>query len=212
MTDETKVFDVADNDLRAAASSCDANDVDLHHPLHPLVDAWEYVVGSTMYRKRDGTRDTGCRGGRRSVDEDDDKDEDVSGQGGCQPGRRGRDYVGEEPKRQSATPRWGRGGQPHHRGRGGSAGAPGEGEGRQVGGFVLPVRVGEPETVAARAALALHILALAMPNARAVCIVNFLKWERNGRGHGVHPMMAYEARGQGGENDEEGEMTTRRWW
>ena len=97
-------------------------------------------------------------------------------------------------------------------GKGGSAGAPGEGEGRQVGGFVLPVRVGEPETVAARAALALHILALAMPNARAVCIVNFLKWERNGRGHGVHPMMAYEARGQGGENDEEGEMTTRRWW
>jgi hypothetical protein len=76
-----------------------------------------------------------------------------------------------------------------------------------VGGFVLPVRVGEPETVAARAALALHILALAMPNARAVCIVNFLKWERNGRGHGVHPMMAYEARGRGGENDEEGKMT-----
>jgi hypothetical protein len=83
-----------------------------------------------MYRKRDGTRDTGCRGGRRSVDEDDDKDEDVSGQGGCQPGRRRRDYVGEEPKRQSATPRWGRGGQPHHRGRGGQLGH----QGRERGG------------------------------------------------------------------------------
>jgi hypothetical protein len=46
MTDETKVFDVADNDLRAAASSCDAKDVNLHHPLHPLIDAWENVVGS----------------------------------------------------------------------------------------------------------------------------------------------------------------------
>ena len=62
MTNETKVFDVADNDLRAAASSCDANEVNLHHPLHPLVDAWEYVVGSTMYGKRDGTRDVGGAG------------------------------------------------------------------------------------------------------------------------------------------------------
>ena len=177
MTDETKVFDVADNDLRASASSCDANEVNLHHPLHPLVDAWEYVVGSTMYRKRDGTRDTGCRGGRRSVDEDDDKDEDVSGQGGGQPGRRGRDYVGEEPKRQSATPRWGRGGQPQHRGRGGQSGR----QGRERGGrwadlsspfAIVDARVGEPKTVAARAALALHILALAMPNGRAVRIVN----------------------------------------
>jgi hypothetical protein len=48
MTDDTIAFDVADDDLRAAASSCDANDVDLHHPLHPLVNAWEYIVGSTM--------------------------------------------------------------------------------------------------------------------------------------------------------------------
>ena len=30
MTDETKVFDVADNNLRAAASSCNAKDVNLH--------------------------------------------------------------------------------------------------------------------------------------------------------------------------------------
>ena len=40
----------------------------------------------------------------------------------------------------SQPPRRGRWSQPHHRGRGGSAGAPWEGEGRQVGGFVLPVR------------------------------------------------------------------------
>ena len=62
MTDETISFDVADDNLRAAASSCDANDVDLHHPLHPLVNAWEYIVGSTMYGKWDGTRGVGRAG------------------------------------------------------------------------------------------------------------------------------------------------------
>ncbi len=52
MTDKTIAFDVADDDLCVAASLCDANDIDLHHPLHPLVDAWEHVVGSTMYCAR----------------------------------------------------------------------------------------------------------------------------------------------------------------
>jgi hypothetical protein len=114
----------------------------------------------------------------------------VSGRGGGQPGRRGRDYVGEEPKRQSAALRCAAPGEAESAttpGEGGSAGAPGEGEGRQVGGFVLPVqivnaRMGGTETDAARAALALHILALAMPNVRAVRIVNSSTWERNGGG------------------------------
>jgi hypothetical protein len=35
MTDETIAFDVADNDLRAAASSCDANDADFIIPSIP---------------------------------------------------------------------------------------------------------------------------------------------------------------------------------
>jgi hypothetical protein len=60
MTDETMAFNIADNDLRAVALSCDANAVNLHHPLHPLVDAWEYVVGSTMYGE--AGQNTGCRG------------------------------------------------------------------------------------------------------------------------------------------------------
>ena len=59
MTDRTIVFDVANNDLLAAASSCDANYVDRHHPLHLLVNAWEYVARSTMYGKRDGTHGVG---------------------------------------------------------------------------------------------------------------------------------------------------------
>ena len=56
------MFDVANNDLLAAASSCDANYVDRHHPLHLLVNAWEYVARSTMYGKRDGTHGVGGAG------------------------------------------------------------------------------------------------------------------------------------------------------
>ena len=44
MTDETIAFDITDDNLRAVALSCDANNVDLHHPLNPFVDAWEYIV------------------------------------------------------------------------------------------------------------------------------------------------------------------------
>jgi hypothetical protein len=39
MTDKTIAFDIVDNDFCAAASSCDANDIDLHHPIHLLVNA-----------------------------------------------------------------------------------------------------------------------------------------------------------------------------
>jgi hypothetical protein len=63
MMDEAIAFDVADDDRRAASpSSCGANYVDRHHPLHPLVDAWEYVVGSTMYGQRNVQGDVGGAG------------------------------------------------------------------------------------------------------------------------------------------------------
>ncbi len=49
---------------------------------------------------------------------------------------------------------------------------------------IADARGGGKETVAARGALALRILALAMPNARAIRIVNSSTWEKNGRGRG----------------------------
>ena len=49
---------------------------------------------------------------------------------------------------------------------------------------IADARAGRMETVAALGALALRILALAMPNARAIRIVNSSTWEKNGRGRG----------------------------
>jgi hypothetical protein len=49
---------------------------------------------------------------------------------------------------------------------------------------IANARAGRTETVAALGALALRILALAMPNARAIRIVNSSTWEKNGRGRG----------------------------
>ncbi len=86
--------------------------------------------------------------------------------------------------------RAGGGGVSHNTGGGG--GQPGH-HGRERGGrwadFSSPfeiadARAGGKETVAARGALALRILALAMPNARAIRIVNSSTWEKNGRGRG----------------------------
>jgi hypothetical protein len=64
MMDKTIAFNITNDTFCTAASSCDTNDVDLHHPLHLIVDAWEYVVGLTMYRRRDGI--WGVRGAREA--------------------------------------------------------------------------------------------------------------------------------------------------
>jgi hypothetical protein len=61
MTDETAAFDVADDDRRAASSSCSSHANIDHHPLDPLLDAWEYV-GSTISRGWDGRRGGGVGG------------------------------------------------------------------------------------------------------------------------------------------------------
>jgi hypothetical protein len=184
-TDETIAFDIADDDLCAAALSCDANDVDLRHPLHPLVDAWEYIVGSTMYGKQDRTQGVGGAG--EASTRTTTKTETFPGKGGVSRGAGGGIALGRIPN--DNQPRRGRGGQPQHRGKGGQLGR----QGRERGGgwadssspfAIVDACVGEPKTAAARAALALHILTLAMPNARAVHIVNSSTWERNGGGRG----------------------------
>ena len=187
MTDETIAFDVADDDLRAAASSCDANDVDLHHPLHPLhplVDAWEYIVGSTMYGKLDGTRGVGGAG--EASTRTTTKTKTFPGEGGVSRGAGGGITLGRSPNDNQPRRAGGGGGQPQHRGRGGQPGRQGRERGGRWADLSSPFAIvdARTETVAARAALALHILALAMPNARAVRIVNSSTWERNGGGRG----------------------------
>jgi hypothetical protein len=132
MMDKTIVFDVANDDLRTAASSCHANNVDLHHPLHPLVDAWEYIVGLTMYGKRDGTR--AVRGVGEALTRTTTKTKTFLDEGDV------RITLRRSPNNNQPSRARGGGGQPQHRGGGGLPGAPGEGEGRQVGGFFLPVR------------------------------------------------------------------------
>ncbi len=124
----TIVFDTADDDLRAAALSCDANDVDLHHPLHPLVDAWEYIAGLTMYGKRDGTRGVGGAG--EASTRTTTKMKMFPGEGGVSRGARGGVTLGRSANNNQPCSAGG-GGVSHNTGGGVSAGAPGEGEGRQ---------------------------------------------------------------------------------
>ena len=136
MTDETKVFDVADNDLRASASSCDANEVNLHHPLHPLVDAWEYVVGSTMYGKRDGTRDVGGAGeaSMRTTT----KTKTFPGKGDVSRGAGGGITLGRSPN--DNQPRRAEGGGVSHNTGGGGVSRGARGGRGEAGGRICPPR------------------------------------------------------------------------
>ena len=135
-TDETIAFDIADDDLCAAALSCDANDVDLRHPLHPLVDAWEYIVGSTMYGKQDRTQGVGGAG--EASTRTTTKTETFPGKGGVSRGAGGGIALGRIPN-DNQPRRAGGGGVSHNTGgRGVSWGARG-GRG-EAGGRIRPPR------------------------------------------------------------------------